>query len=119
MKVYGNSASRKALRWHCLSAQADETAADAPVSLLRSFAMFEFGRSDDERSLAALVRSTPVRSSGERMMPYRRMSAFFNRGNPAAQNKNIRHFSEGVSSVWLRSCEGNGGQPRIVHDKAT
>jgi hypothetical protein len=90
------------------------------VSLqLRGFAMFEFGRSDDERSSAALVRPTPVRSSGERMMPYRRISAFFGRGNPAAQSKNIRHFLEGVSSDWLRRCEGNGGQLRIVHDKAT
>jgi hypothetical protein len=119
MKVYGNFAIRKALRRRLLSAQADETAADAPVSPLRSFAMFEFGRSDDERSLAALVRPTPVRSSGERMMPYRRVPAFSDRGNPAVQSKNIRCFSEGVSSVWLRRCEGNEGQPRIVHDKAT
>jgi hypothetical protein len=79
---------------------------------------YKFGHSDGKWPSAALVRPTPARSNGERMIRYCRISGFSNRGNLTIQEIH-RRFAEGVSSDLLRSCEGNQGQPRIVHDKTT
>lgn len=103
MKVYGDSAARTMLRQRYMRAQANDTSLAGRTGFACAVLPFcEFGHSDGKWPLAALVRPTPARSNGKRMIRYCRISGFSNRGNHAVQT-NHRRFPEGVSSDLLRN----------------